>query len=273
MELNIENMEKIASGFTADIFLIDNTKVLKLYFEGWDVNFIKNEYYVNDLIRSYSINAPETYEMITIGNRTGIIFQKLENITMKDMMKQNKNNSFGFARTLAQEHYRVNCAADTKNGLKEQKDTYKEIIESRTSLDRLQKDKLIHLLKALPEDNKICHGDFHPLNLLYDNNKIYIIDWVGALRGNPFADVAGSYIIIKIMGLETEKNLSFFRGMVSSILISKFAKTYLKEYVKISSCSIRDIMNWIPVRAATYLDFGLPEKANKKLLQIINNYV
>lgn len=273
MEINIQNLVKIASGFTADVFMLDNTKVLKLYFEGWDMNYIKNEFHVDSLIQSYSIKTPITYEMITVGNRTGIIFQKLKNITMKDKINNDKKNSFAYAKTLAQVHYKVNSVIDSKNGLTEQKDAYIKVIETRSTLNNNQKNKLIQLLNSLPDGNKICHGDFHPYNLLYEDDDIYIIDWVGALRGNPLADVAGSYLIIKAMGLKAENNLSFLKYKMSSFLINKFAEVYLKEYIRISNSSMSDIKKWIPIRAATYLDFGLPDKANKQLLKIINKYL
>lgn len=273
MEINIQNLNKIASGFTADVFMLDNTKVLKLFYEGWDVNYIKNEYHVNCLIQSYSIKAPKPYEMVTVGNRNGIIFQKLQNITMKDKINQDKKSSFEFAKALAQEHYKVNCVTDIKNGLAGQKEAYIKVIESRTNLNSYQKNKLIQLLKSLPDGNKICHGDFHPYNLLYEDDSIYIIDWVGALRGNPSADVAGSYLIIKTMGLKAENNLPFFKYKISSFLINKFADVYLKEYIRISKSSMSDIKKWIPIRAATYLGFGLPEKTDEQLLKIINKYL
>jgi hypothetical protein len=72
------------------------------------------------------------------------------------------------------------------------------------------------------------------------------------------------------MGLKAENNLSFIKSKISSFLINKFADVYLKEYIRISNSSMNDIKKWIPIRAATYLDFGLPEKANKQLLNIIN---
>ena len=119
---------------------------------------------------------------------------------------------------------------------------------------------------------KICHGDFHPYNLLYEDESIFIIDWVGALRGNPLADVAGTYLIIKTMGLKAENHSSLLIDMITQFFINKFAEVYLKEYLKISNSSRSDIKKWLPVRAATYLDFGLPEKANKELLKIITKY-
>ena len=270
MEISIQNLTKIASGFTADVFTLNHDKVLKLFFEGWDVNYIENEYHIDSLIQSYSIKTPKPYEMVTVGNRTGIISQKLQNITMKDKINEDKKKSFEFAKVLAQEHYKINSITDTKKGLSEQKEAYIRVIESRTSLNNHQKNKLIQLLKSLPDGDKICHGDFHPYNLLYHDDNIYIIDWIGALRGNPFADVAGSYLIINTMGITAESNLSFFQSKVSSILINKFADIYLKEYIRLSNCSMSDIKKWIPIRAATYLDFGLPEKVNNQLLKIIN---
>ncbi|HOO27206.1 MAG TPA: aminoglycoside phosphotransferase family protein [Lachnospiraceae bacterium] len=270
MNIDISKLKKIASGFTADVYQLDETKVLKLYYEGWEKICIENEYHVDLLINSYSIKAPKTYEMVQAGNRTGIIFQKLQNTTMKDMISQNKKNSLYYAKILAREHFKINSILDEQHGLLPQKDAYQEIISSRTSLNKQQKEKLLHLLEELPSDNRICHGDFHPLNLLFESDDIYIIDWVGALSGNPLADVAGSYMIIKLMGTETKKPAGFLKNIYSRIGINSFANTYLKEYLTVSNYSRKELYEWIPIRAATYLDFGLPDHVNKKLQHMID---
>lgn len=47
-----------------------------------------------------------------------------------------------------------------------------------------------------------------------------------------------------------------------------FADIYLKKYLKLSGRSREEIFRWIPIRAATYVDLGLPEQTNKKLYEI-----
>lgn len=191
------------------------------------------------------------------------------NYSLKDEIDSNPKRYLECAAVLASEHAKVNAISDNQRGLADQKKVYTKFINSRTSIDEKCKKNLIEKLNSFPESDKVCHGDFHPINLLFNNNDVFIIDWLGATRGDPLADAAGSYLIIKAMGTETKK-LTFFKKMVLSAFISKFADAYIKEYINISGASMSDIEKWLPIRAATYLDVGLPQEANKRLLKIIH---
>ncbi|MFD1910018.1 phosphotransferase family protein [Paenibacillus rhizoplanae] len=59
---------------------------------------------------------------------------------------------------------------------------------------------MLSRLAELPDGEKLCHGDFHPDNILMDD-KLWVIDWMTGVRGNPAADVARSVIMFSIGGL------------------------------------------------------------------------
>lgn len=50
-------------------------------------------------------------------------------------------------------------------------------------------------LRELPDGEALCHGDFHPRNVIVDGDELTIIDWVDASSGPPAADLARSAII------------------------------------------------------------------------------
>jgi len=43
-------------------------------------------------------------------------------------------------------------------------------------------------LRELPDGEALCHGDFHPRNVIVDGDELTIIDWVDASSGPPAAD-------------------------------------------------------------------------------------
>jgi len=55
---------------------------------------------------------------------------------------------------------------------------------------------LASLLAALPVGDRLCHGDFHPLNVLGPPGCERAIDWADAACGPPLADAAHSCVLI-----------------------------------------------------------------------------
>ncbi|MEZ4679169.1 MAG: phosphotransferase family protein [Caldilineaceae bacterium] len=50
-----------------------------------------------------------------------------------------------------------------------------------------------------PETLAICHGDFHPLNILIDGDEVTaVLDWPGFLIADPVLDVATTLLLITI---------------------------------------------------------------------------
>jgi Ser/Thr protein kinase RdoA (MazF antagonist) len=71
-------------------------------------------------------------------------------------------------------------------------------INSADALSVSLKASLLKTLDTLPDGNRVCHGDFHPANVLMSGKDANIIDWIDAARGNPLADVARTTIILPI---------------------------------------------------------------------------
>lgn len=269
----LKDLQLLASGYTADVFTINQDLVLKLYYDGWNTNYVENEYCVGKAIEAYGISAPKVYDIITCANRSGIIFQRLNNVTMKDMLLKKPQNWQFYSKRMAQEHYHINSIRDDQNCLKDQKDVYEDLISTRKSIDEECKAKLIAKLRAMPDMDRICHGDFHPINLLFEQDSLYVIDWIGALRGNPLADVTGSYLIMKVMGATAVKQKHAFTNKLNAVLVQNFTERYLEEYLSISKQTRQDINTWMSIRSATYLDMGLPEAANEQLKEILMTYL
>jgi aminoglycoside phosphotransferase (APT) family kinase protein len=54
-------------------------------------------------------------------------------------------------------------------------------------------------LRALPPRNALIHLDYHPLNVLAEGDRISaVIDWTNARAGDPRADLARTYTILRL---------------------------------------------------------------------------
>jgi thiamine kinase-like enzyme len=124
-------------------------------------------------------------------------------------------------------------------------------ILSNNILNSTCKNNLITLLNSFNNDNKLCHGDFHLLNLIKTNNNIVIIDWIDATIGNPEADICRTY-------------------MLYLLYKEDIADLYLNDYCKKSNKSKKDIVKWLPIIAGARL-YENKENEYEQLLNWINN--
>ena len=79
-----------------------------------------------------------------------------------------------------------------------------------------------------PDQLAVCHGDFHPLNILvHDGQVTGVLDWPGFLIADPALDIANTITLSTI----PFKHLAPTLGMdVSSLDFDLFVESYLHAY-------------------------------------------
>lgn len=149
-----------------------------------------------------------------------------------------------------------------------QKEAYSQKI-LQTSLDDETKQKLLAQLEALsdPDAASVCHGDFHPMNILFHGHRPVVIDWAFAARGDPCADAAGTYLITRLLACASAAH-NPWEQLLYQAFTPIFAEVYLREYLHLTDKTRQEILQWTAIRAATYLDLGLPDTANQKLREL-----
>ena len=72
-----------------------------------------------------------------------------------------------------------------------------------------------------PDPPSICHGDFHPLNVLVRDGEVAgVLDWSDAIVGDPALDVACTMLLMRVFG----------RHVLSPSEADRAAEKYLESY-------------------------------------------
>jgi len=109
---------------------------------------------------------------------------------------------------------------------------------------------LLDGIADMPDGDRLCHGDFHPMNILGEASQPVIIDWPDARRGDPAADVCRSYLLMKFHAAE-------------------IATTYLDAYCRAAGMWRQAVLNWLPYVAAARLAEDVPSQFDG-LLKIVD---
>jgi uncharacterized protein (TIGR02172 family) len=257
--------EIVGIGMTAEVYEWDSDKVLKLYYDWYPKDWIENEAQIGCLVYKAGISAPAIYDVVDIENRKGIIFDRINGKTIFKLIESKPWKIVEFAKCMAKLHTKIHDCKVAK--LPSQNERFTHIIKNSSKIDDKTKNHIINYLKKLPGGSSLCHGDFHPDNIIASNKKLVAIDWVNTYKGNFCGDIARTCLTIKspVMPPESSKGMRLF----SKILKWLFHYFYLKEYMKITKVKYESIDAWILPIAAVKLSEEIPgeEKWLKSIIK------
>lgn len=129
-----------------------------------------------------------------------------------------------------------------------------------------EKESLIKYLDRLPEKNNLCHFDFHPGNIMVDESKYQVIDWMTACAGDPAADIARAWLLLKYGEMiNADKKTALLISIMKTIIRGQ----YLRNICRLSHITRADIDKWILPVAAARLSEWLTAQERANLLKFI----
>ncbi len=188
-------MKKIGTGRTAEVFDYKDDKVLKLFYPAFSVDIIEEEYLLTKNISSSTSLVPKVHDIVHTGNRTGIVYEKIKGKMLSDYLSGNIINARKIIRKFAQTQKRISNI--NVGNIQNHTDKLGQRISSSRLLSDSEKKTVLKYLSII-NTNEICHGDYHPENVLVDQNYDFkVIDWANMFVNNKYLDIARTYYLIK----------------------------------------------------------------------------
>lgn len=156
---------------------------------------------------------------------------------------------------MAKLHVQVHQVAAPSN-IEPQKEWATGGIPESKKLSPKLRDDVLQLLESLPQGDRLCHGDFHPGNIILTRRGPVIIDWMTTSRGTAAGDVARSSVIMEVAKPPEGTPLRWLLERIRSLLQS----TYEKTYFKLNPVETKLFFAWRAVMAANFFDVSIPEE-------------
>jgi uncharacterized protein (TIGR02172 family) len=257
--------ERLAEGRMAEVFEYGEGRVLKLFRAEaiqWDID---HEVHNTRTVRATGFDAPHVYDVLEVATRPGIVFERIDGASMLALLMQEPARIEEFACVLAEIHARLH--SHQGGGLQSQRQKIVHRINRASVLTQADRHELVRQVAALPDDTAVCHGDFHPDNVLISTSGPRVIDWLDATSGSAVADVARSVLILDC---EMHDPRQFIDGMSNRDALGRFRDTYLARYVEVSPIDLDALRAWLPPLAAVRLGEGIVEERDY-LLSLIRD--
>ncbi|TKH43854.1 aminoglycoside phosphotransferase [Paenibacillus terrae] len=258
--------DMIGKGMSAEVYEWGDQQVLKLYYDNYQPEWVRFEAEISAAVKEAGVPAPSVYEMLEEGGRHGLLYERIPGVSMLAMIQSSPYRILRYAREMAWLHWSIHRCSTTK--LPRQKDRLEQAINDSKELLG-EKTKLIcEFMDTLPTGNWVCHGDFHPDNILMTNHQSIAIDWTNASIGDPMCDVARTSLML----LSPFNPPGTPRTMEPLLCLFKrtLNRAYLNEYCRSSNIKADSMNSWILPVAAARLQEGIPGE-QEWLLHLINH--
>jgi aminoglycoside phosphotransferase (APT) family kinase protein len=255
----------IGSGYFSDVYEYGDKKVIKLMKDFVPLEDTMKECDILKAVHGQYPWSPEVYGLETVNGRHGVVMEEAEGLPISDIMiRTGSANMVQSIKLLADYHVKLHSIPD------ETLPPYEKVFESclqKIDLPAKQKDFIRRYVKTLPHQSFMCHGDFHTDNMIKKNEKIMIVDWSSAYRGNPLSDAVNMQIIMR-MPIKHHK-IKFPVSVFAELSKKLIRGIYYKEYCRQTGATMEQINAWWLPAAVIRLGEGIPEECVSTLYDMI----
>lgn len=257
--------ERVGTGRTAEVWEHGEGRIIKLYHGEFPEQYVEREYLISKYVYEQGIHTPEPLELVTAEGRKGIVFQQIRGRSLLELISGKPWKVATYARKMASLQHNLHTF-EGSDAIGAQKAELKKNIISAPMLTMEEKSAVLARLESLPEGNKLCHGDFHPDNVLL-NEQAWIIDWMTGITGNPAGDAARSVLLCSKGTMPP--GTPWFIRFITGFIRQRLTKEYLRGYLALSGLTYDEIDAWIIPVAAARLTEGIPVQEKEQLVSEI----
>ena len=268
----ISNLARIGQGESAEVYAWEDGQVLKLYRKEYPRRKMEHEAHVAQIIHKHGLPVPAFCGTVTVDGRYGIIYEQVIGTSMMEMIVTRPATALRLIRMLAELQAEIHRLRKIE-GLPTQVQMLKgKILSVKPELLTPElRDAVLELLYRLPIGNQLCHGDFHPDNVIMAETGPVVIDWPSATNGNPLGDVAFSSLMLSKATPPDGKPLPW----ILDLFRQWFHRRYLKRYFRLRPAAQEEFEQWLIIGAAVRLSEGMPGEGPineaEELLALIQN--
>ena len=244
----------IAHGRTAEIYPWGegDRQVLKLFYAWFSEEGVYHEAQVARAVQAAGLDVPAVGDVVERDGRLGLVYERLAGVPMGRRMETRPWTAVRLSRRLAELHVRMHDAVGIA-GLPPQRERIECKVGAAKGLEPALRQRVLAALAGMSDGDRLCHGDFHPWNVIVSGDRTTVIDWIDATCGNPLADVARTSVILAGVPAMTQMVTWWDK------LFAPWAhRLYLLRYFELRPGGEEEYHAWLSIAAAARMSEDIP---------------
>ncbi len=265
MSDDLTGLEVLGSGRIATVYRLDGERVLKVFHRQGEA---AHEYRQVRQVWQTGVSSQQPLECLEVGGQEAIVYSYVPG---EDLGRWLERSPLRLARCMA---LLADCHAPILRGVGDElpsvRNSLHHRIENAPYLNEFERGCLLAGLSCMPEGDAVLHGDLHPYNIVMQGRQPSAIDWVSANRGEPEADVARTYFLLRYAAQQDDRHWWETATRVATHWLA--ARLYLGHMVRLAAVRPAGVRAWLPFVAAARLQEDPTNTEVQSVLRLIGRY-
>ena len=263
----VASLQRIAEGREAEIFAWEPGTVLKLYRPGYPAAQAQREAMAMAAAKAAGGPAPASLGATEVEGRTGLIIERVDGADLLTRLGKNPALLLTAGSRLANVQIALHAIQAPAEIPSLRESSVRRINGRRDLVPDAIATRALAALDALPERDRLLHGDYHPGNVIVTPGGPRVIDWPNATRGEQAADVARTLLMFRLGELPPGSPLLIrvLQGVGRKVLVAGYRRTYFGAAPNVTA---GDVDRWMLPVAAVRLTENIAEERERLLAYI-----
>ncbi len=198
-EISIDGCEIIGKGGNGAVYRLDDETIVKVYFS---VRASKEKIDRNREITKtafvHGIPTMIAFDMVKVGNDFGVVYEMINAKSLGQEIVEHPDRIDDLAQMIADTLKKLHSTEFEEGTLPSSKERFRNEVRltAEAGFYKPQEvERLNRLIDEIPDRNTFIHQDFHPGNLMLQNDEIVLIDVDDSGLGHPIFDLAAMYLV------------------------------------------------------------------------------
>lgn len=266
--VTLDRLQRIAEGREAEIFAWDDGRVLRLFRGARSAESLEREATAMRAARAVVPLVPEAFEIVDVDGRPGIVLERVDGVDLITVLGKKPWMVWSAGSTCGRVHAQLHDVVAPPS-LESLHDRIRRLCATSDAIPPDVVRNTLARLETLPDGDRLCHGDFHPGNVLMSPRGPVVIDWPNVTRGDAAADHARTTLLLRIGDPPpgSPALVKYMEGFGRKIIARAYKRAYLRARPTDASLAKR----WELVRAADRLAENISEEREKLLTLLREN--
>ncbi|MBQ0101720.1 MAG: anti-sigma factor antagonist [Firmicutes bacterium] len=245
-KLSVDGCEVIGQGANGKVYRLDPDTIIKVYFNSDALDDIHRE---RELARkAFVLGIPTAipYDVVKVGDTYGSVFELLNAKSFAKLIAQQPEKLDEYVEMSVDLMRKIHSTEVKPNDMPDMKETgVKWASFTAEYLPEETGKKLVRLIKEIPTDYHMIHGDYHIKNVMLQNGETLLIDMDTLCYGHPIFELASVYnayvgfssvdkgVSMRFLGIPHETALSI-RDKTLELYFSGRSKEEIAEIEKMA---------------------------------------